>query len=145
MVNTARLRWAVLLVLIAVALVSSVVAVWRGGQTWGGLLLNLGSEMAGAVATYALLEIFVGGRERREAKKADLIAQLSSDVRDVAVPAAEELRRHGWLGDGSLRRADLQEANLQGANLTWATVANEQLTQAISLAGAILPDGTKHD
>jgi hypothetical protein len=37
----------------------------------------------------ALLELFIGGRERCEAKKADLIAQLGSRVKDVEIAAAD--------------------------------------------------------
>ena len=42
------------------------------------------------------------------------------------------------LEGASLKRADLSEANLRGADVT-----TEQLAQAESLKGAILPDGTK--
>jgi hypothetical protein len=132
MESTARLRVVVLLILIVMGLVSSLGTAWRTGD-WEGLFLNLGTEMLGAVATYVLLELFIGGRERREAKKAALIAQLGSSVKDVAVAAAEELQRHGWLYDGSLKWADLERANLQGAYLSdaclrraWLPLANLQ-------------------
>ena len=79
MESTTRLRVVVLLILILVALVSSLWAVWPWPTgDWKGLALNFGTEMAGAVVTYLLLELFIGGRERREAKKADLIAQMGS-------------------------------------------------------------------
>ena len=53
------------------------------------------------------------------------------------------------LSDGMLAGADLTGANLEGAdleraNLYKAKVTKEQLSQARSLKGAILPDGTKH-
>jgi len=64
--NTNRLRTTVLIVLIVVAFVSSLLGVLLTDWDWGGLLLNLGTEMAGAVATYWLLDLFIGGRERRE-------------------------------------------------------------------------------
>jgi len=129
MKSTARLRIGVLLILIVVGLVSSLGTAWRTGD-WEGLFLNLGTEMLGAVATYVLLELFIGGRERREARKAALIAQLGSSVKDVAVAAAEELRRHGWLWDGSLQGANLLEADLQGANLTGANLQGADLFSA---------------
>ena len=49
-----------------------------------------------------------------------------------------------------LKNADLSEANLhgvrlEGADLRGAKVTDEQLAQAVSLKGAILPDGTTHD
>ncbi len=139
--SMARLRVGVLLILILVALVSSLGALLWGNQEWDGLALNFGTEMAGAVVTYALLELFIGRRERREAereaerkereaKKADLIAQLGSQVQDVAIAAAEELRRHGWLYDGSLQGADLAEANLQEATLMGADLQRANLVMA---------------
>jgi uncharacterized protein YjbI with pentapeptide repeats len=127
--GTARLRVGVLLILIVVALASSLWAAWYTGD-WGGLVLNFGTEMAGAVVTYALLELFIGGRERREAKKADLIAQMGSRVYDVAIAAVEELRRRDWLTDGSLQRIALIMANLQGANLFRANLQRANLSGA---------------
>jgi len=157
---TARVQRGVLAVLLAVAAASALVATLVGTQTWDAALLNFGTEMAGAVVTYGLLHRVIGGRERKE----DLIAQMGSDVRDVAVHAANELRRHGWLTDGSLTgadlrkdglseadlheanlsRADLSRANLSEAILSGATVTPFRLAQAASLTGAIMPDGTKH-
>jgi uncharacterized protein YjbI with pentapeptide repeats len=148
MKSTARLRVGVLLILIVVALASSLWAVWPWPTgDWKGLALNLGTEMAGAVVTYALLELFIGGRERREAKKADLIAQMGSGVKDVAIAAAEELRRRGWLTDGSLQGANLHEAELPEANLSEADLQrahleganlNEADLQGAHLEGAFL-------
>lgn len=48
------------------------------------------------------------------------------------------------LSNANLTGADLSNANLTGANLSNAKVSQEQLAQAKSLAGAIMPDGTKH-
>lgn len=139
----ARLRWFVLLSLIAVAVVSSLWAVSRTGD-WEGLALSIGAEMAGAVVTYALFELVIGLRERHEAErravaenKEDLVAQLGSQVHDVAVAAAEELRRHGWLEDGSLRGANLFRANLGKANLARADLRDANLCDA-NLRGADL-------
>jgi len=149
MKSTAQLRVGVLLILIVVGLVSSLGTAWHTGD-WEGLFLNLGTEMLGAVATYVLLELFIGGRERREAKKAALIAQMGSSVKDVAIAAAEELRRHGWLTDGSLRgaflpQADLQRAYLSGADFQRANLAGTKLQGAhlsgVNLQGAWL-EGT---
>jgi uncharacterized protein YjbI with pentapeptide repeats len=44
-----------------------------------------------------------------------------------------------------LQEANLQEANLQGANLYRATVTDEQLADAQSLQGAIMPDGQTYE
>jgi uncharacterized protein YjbI with pentapeptide repeats len=49
------------------------------------------------------------------------------------------------LGVADLSDADLRDADLRGANLEGAEVTDEQLAQAASLKGAIMPDGTKHD
>jgi uncharacterized protein YjbI with pentapeptide repeats len=43
------------------------------------------------------------------------------------------------LSDANLFRTNLSETNLIGAKVT-----TEQLKQAMSLKGAIMPDGTKH-
>jgi uncharacterized protein YjbI with pentapeptide repeats len=145
MKSTARLRVGVLLILIVVALASSLWAVWPWPTgDWKGLALNLGTEMAGAVVTYALLELFIGGRERREAKKADLIAQMGSGVKDVAIAAAEELRRRGWLTDGSLQGANLHEAELPEANLSEADLQRAHLEGA-NLSEADLRDADLRD
>jgi hypothetical protein len=68
--------------------------------------------------------------------------------------------RGAILQDANLRGAILQDANLEGAsllgaileyallsgaNLEGARVTKEQLTTAVSLEGATMPDGTKHD
>ena len=131
MKKTARLRVGVLLILIGVALVSSLGALLWGNQEWDGLALNLGSEMAGAIVTYLLLELFIGRREL----KAHLITQMGSKVQDVAIAAAEELRRHGWLMD--LERADLKGAKLPGTDLTFAFLY-EAILKGANLQGADL-------
>jgi uncharacterized protein YjbI with pentapeptide repeats len=46
------------------------------------------------------------------------------------------------LSGATLYRVDLYEADLSGANLRGAAVTVEQLAEARSLDGAILPDGT---
>ncbi len=145
--DLARLRWVVLCVLIAVALVSSLIALLSGSQ-WQDALLNFGTEMAGAVVTYALFELIIERREREkvgekqlESRKAELIAQMGSSVRDVAIPATEELRRCGWLQDGSLKRANLGDGNLQGVPL-WGASLQEAILVYANLEGAILT-GTK--
>jgi len=130
------LRARVLAVLVVVAVVLSLLGgLWT--EDWGGVVVNLGTELVGAVATYGLLEVFLGSRERREAKKEDLIAQMGSGVQDVAKAASEELRRHGWLYDGSLRRAELRGANLAGADLAGADLLGSNLEGA-HLEGAFL-------
>ena len=132
MENTEQLRKRVLVGLGAGALVCLLSGMLLDGD-WGGLFLNLGTELAGALATYLLLERFIGRRER----KADLIEQLGSSVKDVAIAAAEKLRSRGWLYDGSLQDADLIGANLQWAWLSEANLQGARLTGA-NLQGAWL-------
>ena len=127
----------VFLALGAAAIASLLVALFLGKRDWDGLLLNLGTEMLGAWLTYALFEFFIGRAEKQEedrAKEADdkarLITQMRSLVRDVAVPAVDELRRRGWLCDGSLRRANLASANLSGARLSNADLSKAVLPAA---------------
>ena len=147
MESTAKLRIGVLLILIVVALVSSLLGVLPTSD-WKGLALNFGTEMAGAVVTYLLLELVIGRMERREAereaekkereeKKANLIAQMGSRVNDVAIAAAEELARRGWLTDGSLQGAQLAGANLPKADLIAANLQEADLVRA-NLQGAHL-------
>jgi hypothetical protein len=154
MESTVRLRVGLLLVLIVMALASSLWAVWRTGD-WEELALNFGTEMAGAVVTYLLLELVIGRKEEseakkkeRQAKKADLIAQMGSNVKDVAIAAAEGLQRRGWLYDGSLQGASLFRANLQGANLVWANLEGATLVganlQGVSLFRANLQGARLH-
>jgi hypothetical protein len=48
------------------------------------------------------------------------------------------------LQNAILQAADLKGANLYGANLHGATVRDKQLAEALSLQGAIMPDGAKN-
>ena len=155
MERIAQWRTAILLALGVGGLASALLTVLFAEQEWGGLLLNLGTEMAGAALTYGLFDLFIARAERQAEKKANLMTQMGSSVRDVAISAADELRQIGWLTDGSLqeallsgadlRGADLSGADLSGADLSGANLTDEQLAQARSLEGAIMPDGTKHD
>lgn len=135
MESMTRYRVGILLVLIALALVSSLWAVWRTGDL-EGLALNFGTEMAGAALTYYLLELLIRRREEEEARKAALIAQLGSQVPGVALEAAKELRQRGWHCDGSLRGAKLEKAHLQGVNLDGADLQGANLMDAyVPMAG----------
>jgi len=135
------------------ALMASMVAASLADD-WLGWVMNLGTEIVGAVAIYLILDQIIGGRERREAAeremeahKKDLIARMGSQVHDVAIEAVDELRRRGWLTDGSLQGkflpsanllgADLMGANLQGADLRYANLQRADLSGA-NLEGAIL-------
>jgi len=114
---------------------------------WPGLFLNLGTEIMGAVPIYLILDRLIGNWDRREAaakaleaRKKDLIAQMGSKVHDVAIEAVKDLRKEGWLTDGSLRGAFLWYAELQGAPLRDADLQGVRLRFA-NLQGAILEIG----
>lgn len=143
-----RVRWAVLIGLVALAILSLFWSLSPDGDLKGAAL-NFGTEMLGAVVTYALFELIVERRERRQAekqaiedKKAELTTRMGSDEREVAVTAVNELRRRGWLTDGSLRGADLADAKLSRANLENAVLREAHLVGAdlekAYLAGADL-------
>jgi hypothetical protein len=106
------------------------------------VLIGLGPELAGAAVTYGLFELFIGRRERTKAEKDKLIAEMGSEIREVAIPAVEKLRQRGWLEDGSLQRrvlsgAALNGAHLIGANLRGAILCGTKLREAY-LIGADL-------
>ena len=122
----------ILEMLIFVALLSAGVGALLSGD-WAGLLLNFGTEMGGAVVTFVLIEQVIGSGKR----KSDLIAQLGSTINEEAKRAVEELRRHGWLRDGSLRGIELMGANLREAGLSGADLQNAALV-GTALQGANL-------
>ena len=139
MESTARLRKRVLVGLGVGALVLAILGALPIGDYGKGLTLNLSTELAGALITYLLIELLIGQTKEREGEKEELIEQLGSRVRDVAVAAADKLRSRGWLFDGSLRDAVLIGANLQGAWLAEADLQGAQLSSA-NLHGAWLSE-----
>lgn len=120
-----QLPWGVLSILIVVAVISTVWSVLRTGDI-PGLALNFGTEMAGAIVTYLLLEIVIGTRQKKEL----LLAQLSSKSIDVATNAIEEIVRNEWHRDGSLNNISLYKANLPGVELNLASFENSDLVEA---------------
>jgi hypothetical protein len=137
-----RKHWIALLVafVIVLALSSIVGSFLIDSQKCSGLLQSLGTEIVGGLFLFIILDRLIGRREL----KANLIARMRSDERSVAVTAADELRRHGWLGDGSLQRSVLTKANLEGAwlveaDLSGAVLIGANLVEA-SLHGADLSE-----
>ena len=85
-----------------------------------GYVTNVFTEILGAAGTFFVLDYWVRRRDERqklEEQKSDLISQMGSKINDEAIRAVEELRRRGWLQDGSLLGAYLPGANLVSANL----------------------------
>jgi hypothetical protein len=117
-------------VLVGAALIAGDEGFWMNGYTE---LLSIG-------VTVFVLDLLARRREERREEaqyKARLIRELGSRVHDVAVNAAEELRRHGWLVDGSLQGALLRGASLEGAHLWGAHLSGASLWRA-NLSGASL-------
>lgn len=127
-----NIPWGVLSILVGMALVSFIWSIVQTGD-WAGAAMNFSTEMAGAVVTYFLLEIVLGTRQTKER----LIVQMGSSIRDIAIPALEELSRLGWLFDGTLKNANLQGANLEDANLEKANLEGVNFFEA-NLKGANL-------
>jgi hypothetical protein len=103
---------------------------------WQGFLLNIGTELIGVAITVLTLNA-LQQRAQEDQLKRQLIREMGSSIREVAVPAVEELKARGWLEDGSLRGASLMRANLQGASLMGAVLRGASLTGAV-LQGANL-------
>lgn len=143
---------AVLGILIVVALASSglslIINIVNNVDTspawWVSWLQNFSTEMFGAFLTFILIELIVGGREKRQdeerlkrLEKERLIRQMGSRVNTDAIRAVEEVWAHGWINDGSLIGAQLRSANLQSARFRTANLERAVLFDAI-LQGANL-------
>lgn len=115
------------------------------------LSANISTELASIAITILVVDALYEHRETEREKKR-LILQMGSPDNAFAREAVRALRSRGWLGDGSLKGADLEnanlqkaalnEANLQGANLVAANLQGADLwdvhLQEASLAGANL-------
>lgn len=129
----------VLLILISVALLSSGLSLlvnltstganfadW--GESW---LQNFSTEMFGAFLTFILIELIVGGRQKRteeenaiQQEKERLKRELGSRVNDDAI------RAKGWLEDGTLTNVNLTSADLQNVNFENANLQGSRLSSA---------------
>jgi hypothetical protein len=100
------------------------------------LSANVSTELASVAITLLFVDCLYQRREE-EREKRRLILQMGSPDNAFAVEAIRALRSHGWLEDGSLKRAYLMGANLQGANLLDANLQGANLALA-KLQGASL-------
>lgn len=69
-------------------------------------------------------------REIKVVNQADLIQKLHSPDSKHVLQAVEELRAHGWLGQGVLAGRSLRCANLRGADLHKADLHDVDLSEA---------------
>ncbi len=100
----------------------------------------LGITLLGVSVGVIVLDWLIGQRLQAQAvtparqqqmdRKTQLIRQMGSQDNQAALQAVDELRKHGWLTDGSLRHADLRSARLQGADLQNANLMDVNLWNA---------------
>jgi hypothetical protein len=130
-------------------------------QDWQVTYLMETADLAGANLSGAWLVTFnlrQTNLEYANLKGASLMganlmdADLDSAILEGAMLSAANLSRasleHANLKDASLTWSKLKYASLRGADMSGASlersnVSNEQLKEALTLAGAILPDGTQ--
>lgn len=120
-----QIPWGVLGILTSIAVITTIWSVIRTGD-YEGLALNFGTEMAGAIITYLLLEIFIGTNQKRQL----LISQLTSKSIDIAINAIEEIVRNDWHADGSMNNAFLGKLNLPSAEIHFANFENSELVES---------------
>lgn len=132
-------------IVVATSLWSAVVNPSGYDAAWlSGWLQNFSTEMSGAIATFLLFELILGGRQRRtEAERAQaadkerLIRALGSKLMEDSIRAADDLRAKGWLKDGTLREVELTYAVLNDVYFGDVDFRNANLRDS-SLVGAHL-------
>ena len=102
------------------------------------LSANVSTELASIAITMLFVDALYQHRETEREKKR-LVLQMGSPDNAFAREAVRALRSHGWLHDGSLKRASLGGANLQSADLGDANLQEANLVNA-NLQGAFLAD-----
>lgn len=151
--SSERLRWILLIGLIVSAVFTAAIAVHKDELNVGNFAGSLSTELFGAVMTFIAIDIFINRVEKAEVSEArkntrvqQLIHDMGSQVNTIALQAAEELRREGWLTDGSLQGdellqygaidgvnvggVELRQCNLQGSDLNNAKLKNADLEYA---------------
>lgn len=99
------------------------------------------TESVGILFTVVFIEFFVLKRVETYQQKREVLVQLQSQDRNVAISGAQTARDRGWLAGANLYWANLNGAPLGGANLNKATFHGTQLKKAnlrnASLKGAV--------
>lgn len=93
-------------------------------------LKSVAPELAGIVIGVVTIDYLNARRQQQELKK-ELILQLASGKQDVTDTALRRLKALGYLGDGTLKGADLRRANLENADLGMANLDSARLDRAI--------------
>ena len=144
-ISTNWLAFFVLAALATLGLLWSLISHFNSGDinwwSWlDGALQNFSTEMLGAVATFLVFEIAVGGRREREREARNREAQQVKAIiqlRQAETPEQRQLILDEMEALNLLQGANLQGANLQGANLQGADLIAANLEGA-DLGGAIL-------
>lgn len=96
-------------------------------------------------ADLSLADLYRARLAGTDLKEANLRFSILSGANLTKANLTEAELFKAYLIGADLSGASLSGANLTQADLTGAEVSDEQLATAKSLAGAIMPDGTKHD
>ena len=115
-------------------------AEWITKIPGGNIVLDLRAEFIGIGITVFIIGNTTDARNRaakRDAEKARLIFQMGSPDNNLAIEAVRQLRKRGWLEDGSLKNAYLSNAYLSNVNLSGADLRDSFLIGA-NLSGAQL-------
>lgn len=137
MSDTNRLR---ILILGGLVLGAFVPLAWTLSRThdWDSFALNMSTEIISVSVTFVFLDWLFGTRQETQRRieaedrlKTDLIERMGSSVREITIEAVDELRRRGWLMDGSLSGRPFRSANLEGIDLSKANLTNVNMHRAI--------------
>lgn len=137
------------------------------------LLVNIGSGLFGALATFLLIDVYYSRREKRREERALTVSNLTRLMRtssaDLAAQTLDELRKLDVLDSQlrgrylsyanfsglDLRRVDfagarmksvnLQNADARDADFSGTTISGASLAKASRLRGARMPDGRSYD
>lgn len=90
---------------------------------------NVSAELASIAITVLLIDSLYQRHETNQ-ERARLIKQLGSWDNTLAMQAADELQRRGWLQDGSVRNANLIGADLRKVQLNHADLRGVSLHEA---------------